>query len=173
MRSDICSFVTACDICQRNKHENVLSSIPIPKHNWTAWSMDFIERLQKSSDKQVIFVVVDRQSKYAHFMPLTHPYTSLNMAQFVLDNVYKLHGLPNSIINDRDKVFINTCWQIYFPWWMWTCWWEQYMQWMMVDRPPPSHITYIPGKSTMTAIYSSLRDKDAMICPLKANLVDA
>ena len=77
--------------------------------------MDFIERLQKSSDKQVIFVVVDRQSKYAHFMPLTHPYTSLNMAQFVLDNVYKLHGLPNSIINDRDKVFINTCWQIYFP----------------------------------------------------------
>ncbi|KAK9225564.1 hypothetical protein WN943_010606 [Citrus x changshan-huyou] len=65
--------------------------------------MDFIEGLAKSGDKQVIFMVVDRQSK----------------------------------------------------------------------RPPPSHIIYIPGKSSMAAIYLSLRDKDAMICPLKANLADA
>lgn len=77
--------------------------------------MDFIEGLPKSGDKQVIFMVVDRQSKYAHFIPLSHPYTALNIAQFFLDKVYKLHGLPNSIINDRDKVFINTFWQIYFP----------------------------------------------------------
>ena len=41
------------------------------------------------------------------------------------------------------------------------------------SRPPPSHIIYIPCESTMVAIYSSLRDKDAIICPLKANLADA
>ena len=74
MRTEICSFVAACDICQRNKHENMLSPsllqpLPIPEHNWTDISMDFIEGLPKSNDKQVIFVVVDRLSKYEHFCP--------------------------------------------------------------------------------------------------------
>ena len=65
MRREIFSFVVACDICQRNKHEIVLcpgllQALPIPEHNWTDIPMDFIEGLPKSGGKQVIFVVVDR-----------------------------------------------------------------------------------------------------------------
>lgn len=103
MRGDICSFVASCDICERNKHEIVLSlgllqPLPIPEHNWTNISIDFIEGLPKSGGKQVIFMMVDRMSNYAHFMPLRHPFTALNLAQSFLDNVYKLHGLPNSML---------------------------------------------------------------------------
>ena len=60
--------------------------------------MDFIEGLPSSFGKQVIFVVVDRLSKVAHFMALSHPYYATNVAQSFLDHVFKLHGFPDSIM---------------------------------------------------------------------------
>ncbi|GJY61796.1 putative reverse transcriptase domain-containing protein [Tanacetum coccineum] len=63
--------------------------------------MDFVEGLPKSHEKTVIFVVVDRLSKYAHFMPLQHPFTAAQVAQVFLDNIYKLHGLPNTIMSSE------------------------------------------------------------------------
>lgn len=62
----------------------------------------------------MIFVVVKKLTKYAHFMSLTHPYTTKNVAKTFLDNVFKLHGLPESITSDRDIVFISTFWQDLF-----------------------------------------------------------
>ena len=69
--------------------------------------MDFIEGLPKSYGKDVIMVVVDRLTKYAHFMALKHPYSAVVVAQLFLDNVYKLHGMPASIISDQDSIFIS------------------------------------------------------------------
>lgn len=71
--------------------------------------MDFIEGLPKSHGKTTIFVVVDRLTKYAYFMSLSHPYTAKDVAKFFLDNVYKLHGLPSTIVSDRDVVFTSLC----------------------------------------------------------------
>ena len=69
--------------------------------------MNFIESLSKSEEKNTILVVVDRLTKYTHFILLTHPYSVQNVARPFLDVIYKLHGMPQEIILDRDKIFIS------------------------------------------------------------------
>ncbi|GAU27517.1 hypothetical protein TSUD_147110 [Trifolium subterraneum] len=119
VNKDIQHYVRNCDVCQRCKPDlsaspGLLQPLPIPKLVWDAISMDFIEGLPTSSKKQVIFVVVDRLSKYAHFMALAHPYTALDVAQQFLDNVFKLHGMPSTITSDRDPIFLSKVWNELF-----------------------------------------------------------
>lgn len=76
--------------------------------------MDLIKGLPKSYGKFVIMVVVDRLSKYSHFYSLAHPFKAINMAQSFIDNIFKLHGMPSTIVNDRDLTFINKFWQQLF-----------------------------------------------------------
>jgi hypothetical protein len=77
---------------------------------WQIVSLDFIEGLPKSGQFNCILVVVDKFSRYAHFIGLQHPFTAQTVAQAYMDNVYKLHSLPESIISDRDKVFTSKFW---------------------------------------------------------------
>jgi hypothetical protein len=77
-------------------------------------SLDFVEGLPRSRNVDTILVVVDTFSKYAHFLPLLHPFSALKVAQVYLDSVYKLHGLPLSIVSDRDKIFTSHLWQELF-----------------------------------------------------------
>ena len=60
--------------------------------------MDFIEGLPIFDSSNAILVVVDRFTKYGHFLPLKHPFTAQTIAKVVLDNVIKLHGFPKSIL---------------------------------------------------------------------------
>lgn len=116
MRRTVEEVVAACDICQRHKSDNapspgLLQPLPIPTTVWSDISMDFIEGLPHSHGKSVIFVVVDRLSKFAHFMALAHPYTALTVAQVFMDNVYRLHGMPSTIVSDRDPCFLSNFWK--------------------------------------------------------------
>ncbi|GMJ07956.1 hypothetical protein HRI_004464800 [Hibiscus trionum] len=119
LRKSVRRMVRECSVCQRNKYENqlkpgLLQPLPTPDRAWSSISMDFIEGLPNSKGKDTIFVVVDRLTKYAHFLALSHPFTALSVAQTFLDNIYKLHGLPMNIICDRDKVFMSTFWKELF-----------------------------------------------------------
>jgi hypothetical protein len=76
--------------------------------------MDFIVGLPKSGNKSVIMVVIDRLSKYAHLCALQHPFTASTVAQLFMDHIFKLHGMPHSIVSDRDPTFTNNFWQELF-----------------------------------------------------------
>jgi transposase InsO family protein len=72
--------------------------------------MDFIEGQPKSNQYSIIMVVVDRLTKYAHFIPLSHPYSATKIANLFSQNVVKLYGLPNNIVTDRDPTFTSKFW---------------------------------------------------------------
>ena len=59
-------------------------------------------------------MVVDRLTKFAHFLPVKHPYTAATIAQLFMDNVVKLHGLLSTIVTDRDTVFLSQFWKEMF-----------------------------------------------------------
>jgi hypothetical protein len=76
--------------------------------------MDFIVGLPKSGNKSVIMVVVDRLSKYSHFCALQHPFIATTVAQIFMDNIFKLHGMPNSIVSNKHPTFTNNFWKELF-----------------------------------------------------------
>jgi hypothetical protein len=67
-------------------------------------TIDFIEALPKYDGKGTVLVVVDKLSKYAHFIALSHPFTIKHIVQLFINNIFKLHGLPLAIITDRVHV---------------------------------------------------------------------
>ncbi|GJV75382.1 retrotransposon-related protein [Tanacetum coccineum] len=119
MRKSVKEVVRTCDVCQRNKSDlsvypGLLQPLPIPNQIWQDISMDLIDSLPVSQGKSTVLVVVDRLSKQSHFIPVTHPYTAKVIAQLFLDNNYKLHGLPKTIVSDKDKIFLSLFWHSLF-----------------------------------------------------------
>ncbi|WVY91553.1 hypothetical protein V8G54_037067 [Vigna mungo] len=88
--------------------------LPIPKQIWEDLAMDFIVGLPPSHGFTVILVVVDRLSKYGHFAPLKADYSSKTVADIFMHSIIRLHGMPKSIVSDRDRIFTSKFWQQLF-----------------------------------------------------------
>ena len=112
MRRMVQDYVQACSTCQRYKSEHLhpaglLMPLPVPKAVWTDIGLDFVEALPRVGGKSVILTVVDRFSKYCHFIPLAHPYSAESVAQAFFTDIVRLHGMPQSMVSDRDPVFTS------------------------------------------------------------------
>ncbi|CAJ2656401.1 unnamed protein product [Trifolium pratense] len=119
MKKDIAEYVHKCVVCQQAKTTNtspagLLQPLPIPSQVWEDIAMDFITGLPLSYGYTTIMVVVDRLTKSAHFIPMKTDYTSKTVAEAFMHNIVKLHGMPKSIVSDRDKVFTSAFWQHLF-----------------------------------------------------------
>ena len=122
LKQDVVQFVKQCPVCQLNKAEHtpypgLLEPLPVPDFAWAHVSMDFVEGLPKSEHKNLILVVVDRFTKYAHFIPLKHPFSAPVVAKAFLHTLVNLHGPPHTIVSDRDKIFTSHFWRHLFKLW--------------------------------------------------------
>nr|CAB3453399.1 unnamed protein product [Digitaria exilis] len=116
LRRTVQDFVRACATCQRYKSEHLhpaglIMPLPMPSGVWIDIGLDFIEALPCIGGKSVILTVVDRFSKYCHFIPLAHPYTAESVAQAFFAEIVRLHGVPQSLVSDRDPPFTSTFWR--------------------------------------------------------------
>jgi hypothetical protein len=112
-------YIRGCSVCQRNKIEHLhpaglLHPLDVPISIWTNIIMDFVEGFPKVGGKCVILTIVDRLFKYTHFVPLGHPYSATSAAKAFFDQVVRLHGIPASIVSDRDPGITNKLWQELF-----------------------------------------------------------
>jgi hypothetical protein len=119
MKSYVKNFVASCSVCAQAKPDRarypcLLAPLPVPTESWHMISVDFIEGLPRSGATNCLMVIVDRFSKFAHFIPLSHSFSAQQVAQAFLDNIYRLHGLPTTIISDRDRIFTSVFWRELF-----------------------------------------------------------
>nr|AAV31288.1 putative polyprotein [Oryza sativa Japonica Group] len=117
MRREIAEYVALCDVCQRVKAEHrkpagLLQPLKIPEWKWEEIGMDFITGLPRtSSGHDSIWVVVDRLTKVAHFIPVKTTYTGNKLAELYMARVVCLHGVPKKIVSDRGSQFTSKFWQ--------------------------------------------------------------
>jgi hypothetical protein len=114
------AYVLSCDSCQRNKPQQrrpagLLQPLPIPNGRWEDIAMDYIVQLPRTPrGHDAILVVVDRLTKRAHFIATRTDITARETAQLFVENIFKLHGLPKTIITDRDARFVGHFWRSLF-----------------------------------------------------------
>ncbi|WVZ70510.1 hypothetical protein U9M48_019171, partial [Paspalum notatum var. saurae] len=117
MKRAVAEYVVVCDTCQRVKAEyqrptGMLQPLKIPEWKWEEISMDFIvglPRTQKGYNS--IWVVVDRLTKVAHFIPVNTTYLGARLAELYISRIVCLHGVPKRIISDRDSQFTSRFWE--------------------------------------------------------------
>ena len=116
MKRDISELVTKCLVCQRVKAEHqvpsgLLQPIRIPEWKWDRITMDFVVGLPLTGRKHdSVWVVVDRLTKSAHFLPVRTDYSLDKLAELYIKEIVRLHGIPISIISDQDPRFTSRFW---------------------------------------------------------------
>jgi hypothetical protein len=119
MKTDIAEFIARCIVCQQVKIEHqrpagLLQPLKIPQWKWEQISMDFVgglTRTQKGHDS--IWVIVDRLTKSAHFLPVKSTYKTSQYAELFISEIVKLHEVLVSIVSDRDSIFPSHFWKAF------------------------------------------------------------
>ena len=113
MKRDVSEFVTKCLVCQKVKAERqvpsgLLQLIRIPEWKWDRITMDFLVRLPLTGRKHdSVWVIVDQLTKSAHFLLVRTDYSLDKLAELYIKEIVQLHGIPISIISDRDPRFTS------------------------------------------------------------------
>jgi hypothetical protein len=117
MKREIAYYVACCNTCNLIKAEHqkpagFLQPLKVPKWKWDDICMDFIVGLPKSyRGNDSIWVIVDRLSKVAHFIPIKTTLRSDQLAQLYVNNIVKLHGAPQTIVSDRGTQYTSKFWE--------------------------------------------------------------
>lgn len=117
MKKEIATFVYSCLTCQKSKieHQNpsgLMHSLSIPEWKWDNISMDFVSGLPRTNKNwEAIWVVVDRLTKSAHFIPIRMDYPMERLAELYIEKIVCLYGIPSSIIFDKDLRFTSKLWE--------------------------------------------------------------
>jgi hypothetical protein len=117
LKKEITEYIARCMECQKVKAEHrhpagLLQPLPIPEWKWDVVTMDFITGLPRTSKQHdSIMVVVDKLTKAAHFIPLKTTHRAADVADIFLKEVARLHGIPKTIVFDRDPKFTSNFWK--------------------------------------------------------------
>jgi hypothetical protein len=110
---DIAKYVVSCGICQKVKAEHkrsarLLKHLEISEWKWENIAMDFVVDLPRSPrGKDAIWVVIDRLTKVAHFIPMEQTSSAADLVPLYIKEVVRLHGVSKSIVSDRDSKFVS------------------------------------------------------------------
>ena len=118
LRDDVTAYVNDCVVCQLSKGDQqppagLLQPIPIPAHRWECVTMDFVGPLPRTtSGHDGVFIVIDKLTKMTHLMASSQGVNNdaVGTARLFFDGVVRLHGIPLSIISDRDSRFLSHFW---------------------------------------------------------------
>jgi hypothetical protein len=117
MKKDIVEYIARCMECQKVKFEHrhpagLLQPLPIPEWKWEVVTMDFITRLPEiSKQHDSIMVVVDKLTKAAYFIPLKTTHKSADVVNIFVKEIARLHGIPKTIVSERDPKFTSNLWK--------------------------------------------------------------
>ena len=117
MKRDVTEYVSKCLTCQQVKAEHqvptgLLNSLPIPQWKWDNITMDFVSGFPLTQQKHdSVWVIVDRLTKSAHFIPIRIDYSMDRLAKLYVDEIVRLHGVSLFIVSDRDSRFTSRFWK--------------------------------------------------------------
>jgi hypothetical protein len=117
LKRDVATYVALCDVCQRVKAEHqrpvgLLQPLKVLEWKWEEIVMDFIVGLPRTRDGyDSIWVIVDRLTKVAHFIPMETSYSRAQLAKLYMSRIVCLHGVPKKIVSDRGTQFTSRFWK--------------------------------------------------------------
>lgn len=119
MIKDIAYYCASCEVCARTKAPNqkpmgLLHPLTVPRRPWEQIGVDFVGPLPQNKNRHGAFdqvmVVIDHLTSMVHLIPVRTTYRARQIAEVFYESIYRLHGLPERIVSDRDKIFTSTFW---------------------------------------------------------------